>query len=663
MTLPPVSVKWLFGRARPSVSSRFPRSTVSILCPMSGVWLGIDYGTSNTVAVLRWPDGRTRPLLFDSSPLLPSAVYASGDGRLIVGRDAERSARSDPARFEQNPKRRVDDLDVLLGGHTYPVTDLIAAVLRHVGDEARRTAGAAVGRISMTHPVTWGPARRRVLEAATARAGLPAPLLVPEPVAAAAYFTSSLGHVVKPGQSVVVYDLGAGTFDASVVRRTPAGFDTLAYSGLDDVGGLDLDAVMVQMIIDVVDQEAPDTARRLREPGTSDERRQRIHLWQDARQARETLSRESSVTVYPAVGLRDVLITRDQFEAAAAALLERTIRITTATVKEARVRPDDLAGWFLVGGATRTPLVATLLHRQTGQAATVIEEPQLVVAEGALRVVAGYVGPAATDLATRAARTPPRPASPAPPAVPAPARPAATPTTPTATPGPAVTAAAGRPGGSGATRPPTHPAGVPHSGPAAPVTRPGAAPAVASRAPYAVPPAPVTRPGMPPAVVSPAPYAGPPLPAPPRRRRRRYLWLAAVIGVLFVASAVLAANAADMFSSSDRNADTGATPTSTTRSVEDVAAPDDGRPPFLGISVTDREGGGVLIGAVSPGSPAAKAGLQVGDVIVEFALDNVTTADRFVALVRQYKPGDRVPIVILRNGSTATILVTLVAAS
>ncbi|MFD0580294.1 Hsp70 family protein [Dactylosporangium darangshiense] len=342
---------------------------------MSGVWLGIDYGTSNTVAVLRWPDGRTRPLLFDSSPLLPSAVYASGDGRLIVGRDAERSARSDPARFEQNPKRRVDDLDVLLGGHTYPVIDLIAAVLRHVGDEARRTAGAAVGRISMTHPVTWGPARRRVLEAATARAGLPAPLLVPEPVAAAAYFTSSLGHVVKPGQSVVVYDLGAGTFDASVVRRTPAGFDTLAYSGLDDVGGLDLDAVMVQMIIDVVDQEAPDTARRLREPGTGDERRQRIHLWQDARQARETLSRESSVTVYPAVGLRDVLITRNQFEAAAAALLERTIRITTATVKEARVRPDDLAGWFLVGGATRTPLVATLLHRQTGQAATVIEEP------------------------------------------------------------------------------------------------------------------------------------------------------------------------------------------------------------------------------------------------------------------------------------------------
>src|SRR3954465_4676828 len=87
--------------------------------------LGIDFGTSNTVAVARWPDGRARPLLVDGSPLLPSAVYAEPGGELNVGRDAVHSARLDPARFEPNPKRRIDDGTVLLGEQEFAVVDLI----------------------------------------------------------------------------------------------------------------------------------------------------------------------------------------------------------------------------------------------------------------------------------------------------------------------------------------------------------------------------------------------------------------------------------------------------------------------------------------------------------------------------------------------------------
>src|SRR5256714_14511025 len=103
--------------------------------------LGVDFGTSNTVAVLRWPDGRVRPLLFDGSPLLPSAVYAEPGGQFVVGRDAVHSARMDPGRFEPNPKRRIDDGSVLLGDREGPTVDLIAAVLAVVAEEAERTAG------------------------------------------------------------------------------------------------------------------------------------------------------------------------------------------------------------------------------------------------------------------------------------------------------------------------------------------------------------------------------------------------------------------------------------------------------------------------------------------------------------------------------------------
>jgi molecular chaperone DnaK (HSP70) len=105
---------------------------------MGGYHLGIDFGTSSTVAVLTGPDGRPRSLLFDSSPLLSSAVYVSPEGTLFTGADAERAAVAHPANFEANPKRRIDDTTVWLGDIEITVSDLIATVLRRVGDEACR---------------------------------------------------------------------------------------------------------------------------------------------------------------------------------------------------------------------------------------------------------------------------------------------------------------------------------------------------------------------------------------------------------------------------------------------------------------------------------------------------------------------------------------------
>src|SRR5947199_9384835 len=132
--------------------------------PAARMHLGVDFGTSNTVAVLRWADGRARPLIFDGSPLLPSAVYAEPAGSLLVGKDAIHSARLDPARFEPNPKRRIDDHSVLLGDRELPVVDLVAAVLIRIAEEARRATGGAVpDPVTMTCPAGWGPTRRGLL--------------------------------------------------------------------------------------------------------------------------------------------------------------------------------------------------------------------------------------------------------------------------------------------------------------------------------------------------------------------------------------------------------------------------------------------------------------------------------------------------------------------
>jgi molecular chaperone DnaK (HSP70) len=107
--------------------------------------IGIDFGTSNTVAALADPDGRVHPLLFDGSPLLASAVFGAPGGGLLVGADALRAAGGHPAGLEPNPKRRIDDGTVWLGEREVPVVELIAAVLARVGAEATRVAGGPVG--------------------------------------------------------------------------------------------------------------------------------------------------------------------------------------------------------------------------------------------------------------------------------------------------------------------------------------------------------------------------------------------------------------------------------------------------------------------------------------------------------------------------------------
>src|SRR5215212_7459584 len=103
--------------------------------------LGVDLGTSTTIAMMQWPDGRVRPLLFDGSPLLSSAVLLGVDGQLHTGRDAAHLSRGNPERLEPNPKRRIDDDVVLLGPVEVPVRDLLSAVFGRVSEEARRVAG------------------------------------------------------------------------------------------------------------------------------------------------------------------------------------------------------------------------------------------------------------------------------------------------------------------------------------------------------------------------------------------------------------------------------------------------------------------------------------------------------------------------------------------
>lgn len=351
--------------------------------------LSIDFGTSNTVAIVGNNGGAPRPLLFDGSPMLPSAVYLETTGAMLVGRDAERNARVDPTRFEPNPKRRIDDGVVFLGDQELAATALISTVLTRVATEARRQLGGNPAQVRMTHPARWGEHRRQALLQAASAAGLPQPQLIAEPVAAASYFTAMLGASVGEGRAMGIYDLGGGTFDATVVRRTPQGFEVLAEGGLPDVGGLDFDHAIIEHLGKIYSDSHADQWERLMAPADGADRRYRRMLWEDARGTKEMLSRSSQADIHlPALEV-DAHLTREELEDLIRPMLERTVYCLRSTIEAARLTPRDLVGIFLVGGSSRIPLAAATIHSQLSVAPTTLEQPETVVAEGALRMGGG----------------------------------------------------------------------------------------------------------------------------------------------------------------------------------------------------------------------------------------------------------------------------------
>ncbi|MFD0747978.1 Hsp70 family protein [Phytohabitans flavus] len=205
-----------------------------------------------------------------------------------------------------------------------------------------------------------------------------------EPVAAATYFAKVLGREVPIGSVVVVHDFGAGTFDASVVARKADGFEVLAVDGRDDTGGLDVDAAIIAHLETTYADRDRAAWTRLENPSTAEERRAKRQLWDDVRVAKERLSRSPSADLMLPLLDLDVHLTRAELEQLATPILEQTVRVTQGVMRWANLPEGQVAGVFLVGGSSRMPLMATLLHRALGEAPEVIEQPELVVAEGSI---------------------------------------------------------------------------------------------------------------------------------------------------------------------------------------------------------------------------------------------------------------------------------------
>ncbi|MDA1366717.1 Hsp70 family protein [Glycomyces algeriensis] len=384
--------------------------------PRTAAALGIDFGTHHTVATVLRDDGRRHQLLFEGTPLLPSGIYLDNEASILVGRDAAREGRRRPERYERNPKLRLDASTILLGDKEIPVREAVAAVLRRVIADCGTAAGVPRS-VTVTVPAGWGPARRHVVGDAAVSAGAVSPVLLPEPVAAARYFAEVLGHELAPGQTLVVFDLGAGTFDASAVARTDTGYDVLAVDGSDRIGGHYLDQALVEYLGGrfAGSEERASRWAGLLDPDAGPEAlRGRFTLYDEVREAKERLSRRTSTDIaVPGFAVEEML-TRAELELLARPLMAQAVEITRAVIREAGLAPEQLAGLFMVGGASRMPLAATMIHQELGIAPTLIEQPELVVSEGAVAIHAPAPQTPAAPLPPVTPAVPYTPVAPAP---------------------------------------------------------------------------------------------------------------------------------------------------------------------------------------------------------------------------------------------------------
>ncbi|MEV0065272.1 type VII secretion-associated protein [Amycolatopsis sp. NPDC050768] len=371
------------------------------------VRVAVDFGTTSTCVVASVNGREPQVVVIDGQPLMSSAVFAAADGTLFVGQEAERQAAVDPSRYEPNPKRRIDEGDLLLGDSVLRVTDVVHAVLGRAVAEARRIAGdAEVDLLVLTHPADWGAIRTRLLRQAAGRLAREV-ALVPEPVAAAVYHAATFTPVAqpdgrtvefsgRPGDALAVLDLGGGTVDVSVVRRLPeagrgpgarGGFQVLATRGDPSFGGADIDQALLEHIGSLVSGADPDAWQQLVTGRELADRRRRRVLRQDVRGAKETLSRHTYTDVPMPPPFADAHVTREDLEKLIAAPLGRTVELTSAAIADAGLRPKQLTAIFLVGGSSRIPMISRLVHERTGVVPTSLDQPETVVARGALRAV------------------------------------------------------------------------------------------------------------------------------------------------------------------------------------------------------------------------------------------------------------------------------------
>ncbi|MFO7153458.1 MAG: molecular chaperone DnaK [Caldicoprobacter oshimai] len=356
-----------------------------------GKVIGIDLGTTNScVAVMEGGQPVVIPNA-EGARVTPSVVAFTKTGERLVGQVAKRQAITNPERTVISIKRHMGtNYRVKIDDKEYSPEEISAMILMKLKQDAEAYLGEKITQAVITVPAYFNDSQRQATKNAGRIAGLEVLRIINEPTAAAlAYGLDKEGN-----QKILVYDLGGGTFDVSILEIGEGVFEVLATSGNNRLGGDDFD----QRIIDYIADEF------MKEHGI-DLRKDKMAL-QRLKEAAEKAKIELSSTLTTNINLPfitadasgpkhlDMTLTRAKFEELTADLVEMTMGPLRQALKDAGLTPDDIDKVILVGGSTRIPAVQEAVRKATGKEPYKGINPDECVAIGAAiqaAVLAGEV--------------------------------------------------------------------------------------------------------------------------------------------------------------------------------------------------------------------------------------------------------------------------------
>jgi len=342
--------------------------------------VGIDLGTTNS-EIAAFVDGKAQVIGNGPRMMLPSCVGFSPSGELLIGEAARNQMLLYPERTAKSVKRLMgSNQSVTLGDKTFTPPEISAIILRELVRWAELRLGAPVKKAVITVPAYFSDAQRNATREAGELAGLEVVRMINEPTAASLAY----GLDASGSRTVMIYDLGGGTLDVSIVRIDGEVTEVLASHGNNHLGGDDFDQKLVDHLVERFRRQH-NIDLRDQNPGAY------ARLWWAAEAAKMQLSfepyatiREESLVVIDGRPLNfEAEISRTEYEGMIRPLLEQTLDSASRALSDAGLVPAALDEILLVGGSTRTPLVvemlATLCHKTPRQDL----HPDLCVALGA----------------------------------------------------------------------------------------------------------------------------------------------------------------------------------------------------------------------------------------------------------------------------------------
>jgi molecular chaperone DnaK (HSP70) len=341
--------------------------------------IGIDLGTTNSEVAYGF-EGRMEVICEGDDGIVPSCVGLIEDGRVIVGREAWHQAVAAPDRTVLSVKRRMGTEEkIRLGAESFSPQEISAFILKDLKERAGRRLNRPVSKAVITVPAYFTDAQRQATREAGEIAGLEVVRIINEPTAAALAYECSDPET----RHILVYDLGGGTFDVSIVRIENGVVEVLSSTGDNLLGGDDFDRRIVKRLLDHIESkhqlkltEDPVALARLKR--SAEAAKKELSFAPFALVEEDHIGRKNGQPVHLSFEL-----SRHEFEAMIENDLSRTMESVNKALKDAAMLPSAIQKIILVGGSTRIPKIAQMLEEKFGIQPHGEIDPDLCVSIGA----------------------------------------------------------------------------------------------------------------------------------------------------------------------------------------------------------------------------------------------------------------------------------------